>query len=230
MFTSPGNLPLFPDGVAEPADDPLFHEIRTRGAGYELIAGVDEAGRGPLAGPVVAAAVVLRPGTDLPGIRDSKQMTGKAREAAFPVIQRDALATAIAVVPHRRIDEGNILEATLEAMRRAVLGLPRQPDFLLVDGIQPVPLAIPQRCLKRGDQLSRSISAASVLAKVYRDRIMQAYHRMFPRYGFGRNKGYGTAEHLAALERHGPCRIHRLSFRGVLPEATGSDRPRGRNP
>ena len=186
-----------------------------RKAGYTVIAGLDEAGRGPLAGPVVAAAVILPGEAGLPGVRDSKKMTSHAREKAFGLIGREATAVSIAVVSHAYIDTHNILNATLEAMKRAVLALDPQPAFLLVDGIQPVPVRLPQKCLKKGDQRSMSISAASVMAKVYRDRIMRQYHLLFPEYGFEQNKGYGTAYHLDALNRFGPCPIHRLTFRGV---------------
>lgn len=180
-----------------------------------MIAGVDEAGRGPLAGPVVAAAVILGEKPCLPGIRDSKMMTEKAREEAFPVIDHQAVAIGIGVVSSRFIDRHDILKASLEAMKRAVLSLEPLPEFLLVDGIHGVPASVPQRCLKKGDQKSLSISAASVMAKVYRDRIMRIFHEHFPMYGFSRNKGYGTARHLAALQANGPSPIHRRTFRGV---------------
>lgn len=186
-----------------------------REAGYTVIAGLDEAGRGPLAGPVVAAAVVLPRQVDLTGVRDSKKMTPRAREKAFDLIRQKSTAFSIAVVSHTYIDTHNILNASLEAMKRAVLGLTARPAFLLVDGIHPVPVDLPQRCLKKGDQRSISISAASVMAKVYRDRIMVQYHLQFPEYGFQRNKGYGTREHLAAIRRFGPCPFHRRTFRGV---------------
>ena len=215
MPKPPENLSLFSDHVDPSLSDPFFFEGLARRTGYRLIAGVDEVGRGPLAGPVVAAAVILPPDCTLDGVRDSKQMTPKAREAAFPAIQQQALATAIGVVSRDYIDEHNILNAALEAMRRAIWALAPRPDFILVDGISAVPLSIPQQCLKKGDRRSRSISAASVLAKVYRDRIMTAYHRMCPVYGFDRNKGYGTRGHLSALRRHGPSPFHRLTFRGV---------------
>ena len=196
--------------------DPFFYEGLARKAGYGLIAGVDEAGRGPLAGPVVAAAVILPQGIELAGVRDSKRMTAKAREAAFVDINRQALGSGIGVVSHRHIEKFNILRASLEAMRRAVLALDPQPEFLLVDGINRVPLPIPQRCLKKGDQISKSISAASVLAKVYRDRIMDSYHERYPVYGFAKHKGYGTQRHLETLKKYGPCPVHRLTFKGVL--------------
>ena len=191
-------------------------EKKLKKRGYENIAGIDEAGRGPLAGPVVAATVIIPKGTDLAGIKDSKKMTEKAREEAFPVVHQKALAIGIGVVSHRDIDQLNILRASLEAMRRAVVALDPKPDFLLVDGIQKISLSVPQRCLKKGDQISLSISAASVVAKVYRDRIMRSYHKIYPIYGFHKNKGYGTSKHLAALRKYGPSPIHRLTFRGVL--------------
>ncbi len=180
-----------------------------------MIAGVDEAGRGPLAGPVVAGAVILPQGVELAGVTDSKKMNVRAREQAFSEIHRTALATGIGVVSHRYIDEFNILKASLEAMRRAVLSLDPLPDFLLIDGIQSVPMSIHQRCLKKGDLISRSISAASVLAKVYRDRIMVLYHEMYSNYGFDKHKGYGTARHMEAIRLHGPSPVHRMSFKGV---------------
>jgi ribonuclease HII len=143
-------------------------------------------------------------------------MTARRREEAFAVIQREALATGIGVVSRRYIDEFNILKASLEAMSRAVKALDPRPEILLVDGIHPVPVPIPQKCLKKGYQICRSISAASILAKVYRDRIMRACHRMYPEYGFDENKGYGTIRHLAALKAYGPCPLHRLTFKRVV--------------
>jgi ribonuclease HII len=212
----PKNLPLFPDeSLSSPIRDPFFHEGLAQKAGYDLIAGVDEAGRGPLAGPVVAAAVIIPQGTDLAGVRDSKKMTPGAREKAFPDICHRVLAMGIGVVSHDYIDKFNILRAALEAMRQAVAALAPQPEFVLVDGIHEIPLPVPQRCLKKGDQISRSISAASVVAKVYRDRIMRSYHQMYPVYDFDRHKGYGTRQHLNALAKYGPSPIHRKTFKGV---------------
>jgi len=179
------------------------------------VAGIDEVGRGPLAGPVVAAAVILPPGPVLDGVDDSKRMTERAREKAFPVIQCLALATGMGVVSRAYIDRHNILNASLEAMRRAVSALEPQPELLLVDGIHSVPSGIEQWCLKKGDRLSRSISAASVIAKVYRDRIMRCYHETYPVYGFDKNKGYGTRQHLEALRANGHCALHRRTFKGV---------------
>lgn len=227
MSTSPKNLPLFPDSAIDSSVDPFFFENLAGKAGFRAIAGVDEAGRGPLAGPVVGAAVIIPAGVELPGVRDSKKMTAKAREEALVRIQTEALAAAVGVVSHQDIDELNILQASLEAMRRAVDGLRHPTEFLLVDGNQPVPAAQPQRCIPKGDRLSRSISAASVLAKVYRDRIMSSYHRQYPCYGFDRNKGYGTREHLAALARYGACPVHRRSFKGVNEQPALSSRPMG---
>ncbi|MBW1805419.1 MAG: ribonuclease HII [Deltaproteobacteria bacterium] len=195
--------------------DPFFYETVARGDGYGLIAGVDEVGRGPLAGPVVAAAVIVPEGVTLSGVKDSKKMTENAREKAFFLIEEMALATGVGVVSHRSIDEINILNASLEAMKQALLSLDPLPEYLLVDGIHKISVSIPQKCIKKGDQLSLSISAASVIAKVYRDRIMRSYHELFPEYGFLQNKGYGTAHHLAALQRYGPTPIHRLTFKGV---------------
>lgn len=215
MSTPPKNLTLFPESINTPTCDPFFYEGLARKSGYGLIGGVDEAGRGPLAGPVVAAAVIIPEGVDLEGIQDSKKMTEKAREEAFPVILGRVLAVGVGVVSQKYIDEFNILKASLEAMKHAVLALDPQPEFLLVDGIQSIPLPLPQRCLIRGDQLSRSISAASVVAKVYRDRIMRCYHDMYPVYGFDKNKGYGTRHHLTALKAHGASPLHRLTFKRV---------------
>jgi ribonuclease HII len=215
-MTAADNLPLFPERQGHSEIDTLYHESMARAAGYERIAGVDEAGRGPLAGPVVAAAVILPEGLVLEGVRDSKDMTEQAREEAFSRIIRRASAISIGVVSQKRIDQFNILKASLEAMKQAVLSLQPLPEYALVDGIHPVPMPLPQKCLKKGDRLSLSISAASVVAKVYRDRIMRAYHDMFPVYGFFENKGYGTLKHRAALKRHGCCPLHRLTFKGVL--------------
>jgi ribonuclease HII len=195
--------------------DVFHHESQARKSGYSLIAGVDEAGRGPLAGPVVAAAVILPEGMTLEGVRDSKAMTEKAREDAFFLINEKALAIGVGVVDAKTIDESNILKASLDAMKQAVLRLTPAAEFLLVDGTYPVAVGTAQRCLVKGDRISHSVSAASVVAKVYRDRILRAFHAMYPRYGFSENKGYGTAGHLAAIRAHGACPIHRLTFRGV---------------
>lgn len=204
-------------------EDTLFFETEARGAGYALIAGVDEAGRGPLAGPVVAAAVILPEGLTLEGVQDSKKMTERARERAFSVIHERAVSVGVGVVGPSFIDEHNILNSSLEAMRLAVSYLEPRPDFLLVDGIQAVPMPVRQKCLKKGDRRSLTISAASVIAKVYRDRLMCSFEARYPQYGFSRHKGYGTAMHLDALRKYGPCPIHRRSFNRVPAPALPSD-------
>ena len=181
--------------------------------GYTVIAGVDEAGRGPLAGPVVAAAVILPRGYRNGEIRDSKELTPRKRQRLHEVIRRDALAVGLGVVEPSVIDRVNILRAALMAMEEAVAGLAARPDFLLVDGVHRLDVPIPQEVIIRGDSLSLSVASASIIAKVSRDRIMEIYHHQFPRYNFIRNKGYGTSEHLEAIRRHGLCKIHRRSFR-----------------
>ncbi|QXE90619.1 ribonuclease HII [Geomonas subterranea] len=205
---------LFPDNPDVPIDM-LALEGQALRRGYARIAGVDEAGRGPLAGPVVAAAVILPTGLVLPGVNDSKQLTEGKREELFDVIHREALAVGVGIGDHALIDRINILQATLSAMSDAVRGLSVNPDFLLIDGISSVPMNIPQRTVKKGDSLSLSIAAASIIAKVTRDRMMVEYDARFPGYGFASHKGYGAASHLAAIAELGPCPIHRRSFSGV---------------
>lgn len=184
-----------------------------REQGYALIAGIDEAGRGPLAGPVVAAAVILPPDYDDSRITDSKALTARQRERLYDVIQDKAMAIGIGVMEADEIDRLNILQATLSAMQEAVQGLRPAPDFLLIDGISRIPIPIPQQTIVRGDSSSISIAAASIIAKVSRDRTMEIYHRQFPHYNFGKNKGYGTREHREAIVRYGRCKIHRNSFK-----------------
>jgi len=197
-------------------DLPLNHfEQAARRNGFQCIAGVDEAGRGPLAGPVVAAAVVLPDDFELAGLTDSKQVAPGTRLRLFSEIRSRALTVGVGIVPAAEIDRINILQATLRAMALAVTRLAASPDFLLVDGINSVPLAIPQSTLKKGDARSLSIAAASIVAKVVRDRMMIGYDRRFPDYGFAGHKGYGSAAHLAAIARVGPCPLHRRTFRGV---------------
>jgi ribonuclease HII len=215
LIPSANNLSLFSKSEFPSEIDKLFHESVARKSGFRLIAGVDEAGRGPLAGPVVAAAVILPEGAILEGVRDSKAMTAGAREEAFSLVNVTALTVGVGVVSAKHIDKSNILKASLDAMKQAVLCLEPAPDFLLVDGTHPVPLSVPHRCLVGGDRFSLSVSAASVVAKVYRDRVMRSFHALYPQYGFFENKGYGTVKHLAAIKAHGPCPIHRMSFRGV---------------
>jgi ribonuclease HII len=188
-------------------------ERAARGRGYRLIAGIDEAGRGPLAGPVVAAAVILPPDYEDAKIRDSKTLSQRQRERLIEVIERDAVAIGIGVVEPQVIDTVNILQATLAAMTEAVLDLSNTPDYLLIDGINRIPVDLPQETIVGGDGRSISVASASIVAKVSRDRIMEIYHRQFPEYNFLRNKGYGTPEHLEAILKYGRCKIHRCSFR-----------------
>lgn len=183
--------------------------------GITLIAGVDEAGRGPLAGPVYAAAVILDPAKPIKGLNDSKQLTEKQREALFTEIQEKALAWSIGRAEVHEIDKINILQATFLAMQRAVADLKVTPQLILVDGNRLPQFDCEARAIVDGDELEPAISAASILAKVARDREMRDLHQQFPHYGFAKHKGYGTAEHLAALEKFGPCKIHRLSFQPV---------------
>lgn len=196
-------------------------EAEARGAGYRCIAGIDEAGRGPLAGPVVAAAVVLAADPAIPGLRDSKRLSARQREVVYAQICAGALTYGIGLVSHTQIDRYNILWATREAMRRAVQHLARRPDFLLIDGTERLATALAQRPVVRGDAQCASIAAASILAKVTRDRLMLAYARRYPAYGFEQHKGYPTPEHYARLQRYGPCAIHRRSFRGVVQPPAG---------
>jgi ribonuclease HII len=201
--------------ISERPDDMLWHERPLWRSGL-AVAGIDEAGRGSLCGPVVAAAVILPPGVELPGVTDSKLLTDAARRAVLPMILENALAVGVGVRSARRIDATDILAETKQAMLAAVSRLATKPDFLLVDGNQRLPTTIQQRTVVHGDQLSLSIAAASIVAKVTRDDIMCRLHQRFPRYRWDENKGYGTADHLAALRAHGPCDLHRRTFRGVL--------------
>jgi ribonuclease HII len=185
--------------------------------GYQRVCGIDEAGRGPLAGPVVAAAVILPSGYADDRIRDSKLLTEKQRETLYDKIWQEAVAVGIGVVDHTTIDEINILQATYLAMESSVRNLSVQPDYLLIDALTLPRTTLPQKGIIRGDNLSITIAAASIVAKVTRDRIMKEYHRDFPEYNFLSHKGYGTEEHLRNLRAFGPCRIHRKTFRGVLP-------------
>lgn len=191
-------------------------ERAARAAGYACVCGIDEAGRGPLAGPVVAAAVVLPPGLALPGLNDSKKLTARRREALYTQLREDArVLIGVGMAEAAEIDRLNILRATHEAMARAVAALPTAVDFCLIDGL-PVPqFPLPQRALVKGDARCLSIAAASIVAKVTRDRLMQDLAQQYPGYGFEKHAGYGTAAHLAALRRLGPCPEHRRSFAPV---------------
>src|SRR5260221_9392320 len=186
-----------------------------RDAGWVRIAGVDEAGRGCLAGPVVAGAVVLDPDRPIVGLRDSKQLSPAARERLAERIALEAVACGVGIVDAEEIDRTNILRATLRAMVAAIETLRVAPDFVLVDALTIPGIALPQRAIVRGDQISVSIAAASIVAKVYRDAMMRALHPVYPAYRFDVNKGYGTPDHLSALRRLGATPLHRATFRGV---------------
>ena len=180
--------------------------------GYQFICGVDEAGRGPLAGPVCAAAVILPVGLEIPGLNDSKKLSDKKRRELYPIIKEKALAYGIAFADHTEIDEINILQATYLAMERALAQLAIKPDIALIDGNRAKDFGIPVQTIIHGDSLSASIAAASVLAKVTRDDLMLEMAEMHPGYGFEIHKGYGTKAHYAALQALGPSKIHRMTF------------------
>ncbi len=181
---------------------------------YMAICGIDEAGRGPLAGPVVAGAVILPAGERIRYLNDSKQLSAAKRDELFDVIYEKATAVSVGIVDHERIDEINILQATYEAMRYAVMNLSKKPDILLNDAVTIPGIDIKQVPIIKGDAKSCSIAAASIIAKVTRDRIMDEMDKQYPEYGFARNKGYGSAQHIEAIRKFGPCTIHRRSFIG----------------
>ena len=180
--------------------------------GYQIICGVDEAGRGPLAGPVCAAAVILPKGLELPGLNDSKKLTDKKRRELFPIIKEQAIAYGIGLASHEEIDEINILQATYLAMERAIAQLEGKADYALIDGNRAKDFGLPVRTVVKGDSLSASIAAASILAKVTRDDLMLAEAEKYPEYGFEIHKGYGTKAHYEALRTFGHSPIHRMSF------------------
>ena len=192
--------------------DWLLHENEVRAKSFRYICGVDEAGRGPLAGPVCAAAVILRDNQIIEGVNDSKKLSEKKREALFDVIREEALAYSIAFATVEEIEELNILNATMLAMKRAVEGLSTKADYALIDGNKTPNLDIPCEYVIKGDANSMSIAAASILAKVSRDRLCREYAEKYPEYGFEKHKGYGTKAHTEAILKYGPCEIHRLSF------------------
>ena len=195
----------------------LKFESEVFSQGFQNIAGVDEVGRGCLAGPVVAAAVILPWQEDFVGVNDSKKLSPQQREKLYPVIIERALAYGFGIVESEEIDRMNIGRASLKAMRLAIEAMKIKPDFVLVDGNQSIPLlTIQQQTIIRGDSLSLSVAAASILAKVKRDRMMVEFSQHYPAFLFEKHKGYGTKEHLAALRAHGPTPIHRKSFRGVV--------------
>ncbi|HAA90216.1 MAG: Ribonuclease HII [Thermoanaerobacterales bacterium 50_218] len=193
----------------------FFEQVLWRG-GADLVAGVDEAGRGPLAGPVVAAVVVLDQELLIPGLNDSKKVNPGKRDLLAQEIKMKAVDWAVGIVSPRDIEEFNIQEATYQAVRKALKQLSVVPDHLLVDGWAIPGLEVPQTPLVKGDCRSAAIAAASLLAKTTRDELMKFYARFYPEYGFEKHKGYPTKEHLKALQRHGPCPLHRRNFRGVL--------------
>lgn len=209
--------PVHPHGPTQ------FFEEEARSRGFRVIAGLDESGRGPLAGPVVGAAVVLPRRFSLTGLDDSKRLTSIQREVLYEQIIRRSVAWSVGCASESEIDELNILCATRLAWKRAVLALTPYPDFLVIDGTGLPGIGISQRSIIKGDQLSLSIAAASILAKVERDRFMDDYHRQFPEYQFHIHKGYPTPEHLFLLERLGPCAAHRHTFRPVLQHLCNSE-------
>jgi len=194
---------------------PYHFESAAWRRGITRLAGVDEAGRGPLAGPVVAAAVVLSPAARIAGVDDSKQLLPEERQRLFDVIRERALGVGVGIVDHLTIDRINILQATRLAMGQALGALGVEPELVLTDYVTVPGLRCPQRNLVEGDRRSASVAAASIIAKVTRDRIMEEADREFPVYGFGRHKGYATPEHRSALELHGPCALHRRTFAGI---------------
>ena len=188
------------------------YEKRAGEKGFSAVCGIDEAGRGPLAGPVCAAAVILPPDCDIPGLNDSKKLSEKKREALFPVIQEKALAFGIGWATAEEIDRVNILQATFLAMARAVEALPTPADYALVDGNRMPPLPIPGETIVKGDATSASIAAASILAKVSRDRLLRRLDEEHPEYGFAKHKGYGTKAHYEAIRKYGLLPEHRRGF------------------
>ena len=189
------------------------HEAKAHG--YKIIAGVDEAGRGPLAGPVVSAAVILPHNFSCEGIDDSKKLTEKKRNALFPLIKEQAICVATGISSHDEIDQINILQASLLSMKRAVKNLLNPPDFLLIDGKFTIDMNIDQAALIKGDSKSISIAAASIIAKVTRDAMMKQLDKTYPQYNFIQHKGYPTKAHKKAILEHGPCPVHRRTFKGV---------------
>ncbi|HQZ95947.1 MAG TPA: ribonuclease HII [Pyrinomonadaceae bacterium] len=196
----------------------LVFEEQAWAEGYKLVAGLDEVGRGCLAGPVVTAACILDPNKSLPeGLDDSKKLSEAVRYEIAARLKADCIAFSIGQIEAEEIDRINILEATKQAMLNAVASLTPEPDFLLIDALYLKRSPLPQKSIIKGDSISASIAAASILAKTYRDDLMKAYDTEYPQYGFAGHKGYGAATHLEALRIHGPCILHRKTFRGVLP-------------
>ena len=199
------------------------YELKALNKGYKNVAGIDEAGRGPLAGPVVSAAVILPKNFSCPGITDSKKLSEKKRNDLFPIIKEQAICVATGIASHKEIDQINILQASLLSMKRAVENLSQAddfifPDFLLIDGKFTIDMDIDQSAIIKGDSKSISIAAASIIAKVTRDAIMTKLHEQYPLYNFIQHKGYPTKAHKKAILQHGPCPVHRLTFKGVKEE------------
>ena len=192
-----------------------FFEQQAAQQGYQTIAGIDEAGRGPLAGPVVSAAVILPPGSETAGIDDSKKLSPAKRDRLYEHIYKTATAVGIGIVDAAEIDRINILQAALRSMAIAARNLRPQPHYLLIDGTFEIPYPLPQAAITKGDSRSASIAAASIVAKVTRDRMMAVYHQYYPQYGFDRHKGYPTKAHKEAIRVHGCSPIHRKTFKGV---------------
>ena len=198
----------------------LAEEKKIFGQGYEIIGAIDEAGRGPLAGPVVAACVIIKANfsinNDIKTINDSKKITAKKRELLFDLIKKHFIEVGIGICDHLTIDRINILQATFLAMKKAISSIKNRPQFFLIDGSFIIPnCSTPQQAVIKGDEKIFTIAAASIIAKVTRDRIMQEMDKLYPNYGFLKHKGYGTKDHLEKLKQYGPCPIHRLSFNRV---------------
>jgi ribonuclease HII len=203
----------------------MRHELKLKRQGVNLLAGVDEVGIGPLAGPVVAAAVILRDDKRIPGLDDSKKLNAKQREQLYRIIMYSAVSIGIGIIDNSIIDRINILQASLKAMEAAVNALSEEPDHILVDGIRKIPgIKIPQTSIKHGDSISSAIAMASIVAKVVRDRLMDIYDRVYPHYEFSSHKGYGTKRHIKFLKKYGPIAIHRHTYQPVID----SLRARGR--
>lgn len=210
-----GLVPLF---TVQPLQEGFQYESQLISSGFSAIAGADEVGRGPLAGPVVAASVILPPNADLSPFLDSKKLSHKKRESALTYLQAIDAPIGIGIVSPAKIDEINILQASLLAMKRSIKALQEQgfpPDYILVDGKFEIPINLPQQTLVKGESKSRSIAAASIAAKVTRDSIMLDLHKQYPAYNFAAHKGYPTRAHKEAIRIYGPCPEHRKSFRGV---------------
>ncbi len=213
---SAGRISLFGDMAITECG--IVFEEQCRSEGFRYIAGIDEVGRGCLAGPVVAAACILDPAKPLPkGLNDSKKVAAERRAEIAAELKISASAFAVGIVDAGEIDRINILEATKSAMLAAIAGLQPAADYLLIDALQLKASPLPQKAIIKGDSISASIAAASIIAKTFRDEMMRELAETFPEYGFAENAGYGTAAHLRALREHGPCRLHRMTFRGVLP-------------